>query len=148
MKYREAVFVVTYARVGEDVEYLLLKRKLHWRGWEFPKGGREKGERLGETVRRELREETGLEPLEIKNLRAKGKYRYHKVLKDRPGYVGQTYTLFSARVKKGAVRFDKVEHAGYKWVGFEEAMKKLTWESQKKCLKIVDERLRKKFKQT
>lgn len=142
MKYRKAVFVVTYAVDGSKVEYLLLKRKLHWRGWEFPKGGVEKRERLKETVKREVWEETGLKPSKIKRFSERGKYRYHKDFRDRPGFVGQTYTLFSARVEKRKIKFDKREHAGYKWMSFDDAMKKLTWVNQRKCLKIVNSSLK------
>jgi len=46
--YRKAVFVVVYreTKTGKDRKYLILKRKLHWKGWEFPKGGLEKGEKI------------------------------------------------------------------------------------------------------
>jgi len=46
-KYRRGIFVVVYRRCDsnddESVEYLLLKRKLHWKGWEFCKAGCERG---------------------------------------------------------------------------------------------------------
>ena len=37
-KYRKAVFVVVYSKTPKGVEYLILKRKKHWKGWEFTKG--------------------------------------------------------------------------------------------------------------
>ena len=54
-KYRKAVFVVGYAKTQKGIEYILLKRKLHWKGWEFPKGKIDEGENKLETARRELR---------------------------------------------------------------------------------------------
>jgi hypothetical protein len=40
-KYRKAVFIVVYRRTknifNKQNKLLILKRKLHWAGWEFPK---------------------------------------------------------------------------------------------------------------
>ena len=116
-KYRRAVFIVTYSINKNKVEFLILRRKLHWKGWEFPKGGIEFFEMKRRAVERELNEETGLSP--------------------------QTFSLYSVEVRKGKVRLDEMEHSDYKWVSFDEAIKKLTWPNQRKCLKIVDEFLRK-----
>jgi 8-oxo-dGTP pyrophosphatase MutT (NUDIX family) len=136
--YRPAVFIVTYARTEKGIEYVLLKRKLHWKGWEFPKGGIEKSEIKEKTVRRELKEETGLNALKIRSWPINGKYVYDiKTQKERK-YLGQTYSLFSAEVKKSKIKVDKQEHDYGKWVTFKEAMKKLTWSNQRKCLKTVN----------
>jgi hypothetical protein len=35
MKYRKAIFIVVYAREKNKRYYLILKRKLHWKVWEF-----------------------------------------------------------------------------------------------------------------
>ena len=64
-KYRKAVFIVAYSKINNKIEYLLLKRKLHWKGWEFPKGGAEEKENNLDAVKRELKEETGLKILNI-----------------------------------------------------------------------------------
>jgi len=121
---------------------LILKRKWHWIGWEFPKGGIEKNENILHTVKREVLEETGRKVLKIKRFSVSGKYSYKKELKDRPGYIGQTYALFSAQIKKRKIHIDKKEHSNYKWISFEKAYKILTWPNQKKCLKIVNEWLK------
>lgn len=142
-KYRRAVFVVTYARQKNKIKYLILKRKLHWIGWEFPKGGIKFLETKSRTIKRELKEETGLSPVKIKKFRVSGKYKYDKRYSDRNGFVGQTYSLFSAEVKKKKVMIDNFEHSDFQWVDFKQAMKKLKWKNQKKCLKIVDEFLNK-----
>jgi 8-oxo-dGTP pyrophosphatase MutT (NUDIX family) len=139
-KYRLAVFIVTY-RKNKKIEYLVLKRKLHWIGWEFPKGGIEKKENSMKAVKRELMEETGHKAIKIKKFNIKGKYKYHKLLDDRPGFIGQTFKLFSAQVPKNKIKLDRKEHSDYKWLPYKKAFKTLTWQNQKKCLKIVNEEL-------
>ncbi|MCX6750798.1 MAG: NUDIX domain-containing protein [Candidatus Pacearchaeota archaeon] len=146
-KYRKAIFGVTYSKNSEGkIEYIILKRKKHWKGWEFPKGKIEKFETKRMAVRREVGEETGLKILRIKRFKEKGVYLYHKKLWDRPDKIGQTYHLFAVQVEKGngKLKLDPIEHNGYKWVSFEEAQKKLTWPNQKRCLKIVNDWLKKK----
>jgi len=140
-KYRKAIFAVVYFKKGKKIKYLLLKRKLHWKGWEFPKGGVKKKETLVNAVKREVKEETGLKPIKIKKFYKIGKYNYDKKYPDRKGFSGQTYSLYSTEVKKEKVRIDKKEHSAYKWVKFEKAIKKLTWGSQKKCLDSVNAHL-------
>jgi DNA polymerase len=138
--FRKAVFIVVY-RLNKETnnpEYILLKRRKHWIGWEFPKGGVDAGENLQETAKRECFEETGNKPIKIKKYNISGSYRYPKVLADRPNYIGQTYTLFSAKVKQDRVSFDRREHSGFVWLPFNQAIKKLTHKNQKKCLRIVN----------
>ena len=90
-------------------------------------------------ARRELKEETGNFPIRIKNFKIKGRYPYSKELSDRKGIYGQTFTLFSAEIKKTKkIKIDKKEHLSFEWCSFEKALKKLTYSDQKKCLKIVN----------
>ncbi len=146
-KYRKAVFMVAYADTSEGIKYLILERKKHWKGWEFPKGGIEEGEKEKQTVQREIKEETGLDYKKIKKFDYEGKYDYPKEFKDRPGVIGQTFKLFAVELKKHCdkkIEIDKKEHFSYKWLKFKEAFKKLTWNNQKKALVIVDRWLNKK----
>ncbi len=135
--YREAVFVLAYSKTGKGIQYLLFKRKLHWRGWEFPKGGIKESESKEHAAKRELKEETGLVPLKIKNFNYSGKYNYKNFIPGRKGFRGQTFHLYAAEVKKRKVKLS-YEHSGYKWVGFSEALKMLKWSDQKKSLKMVN----------
>ena len=144
MKYRKAVFALVYLIKGENIEYLVLKRKLHWNGWEFPKGAVERFETRKGAVKREVLEETGLSVgrRDIKKFNFSGKYKYDKVLLDRQGFKGQTFSLYSVEVKKRKVKVDSYEHSDYKWVCFSKAMKMLKWPNQKKSLKIVNDWLK------
>jgi 8-oxo-dGTP pyrophosphatase MutT (NUDIX family) len=146
-KFRHSVFVVAYSIDNKGkVEYVILKRKKHWKGWEFPKGKIEKFELKRWAAKREVNEETGLKVLSLKIFKEKGSYLYDKKLWDRPNKIGQTYQLFAAKVERGngKLKLDSIEHNGYKWVSFKEAERKLTWPNQRKCLKIVNDWLVKK----
>jgi 8-oxo-dGTP pyrophosphatase MutT (NUDIX family) len=138
-KYRKGIFAVAYSKTERGVEYLLIHRKLHWKGWEFIKGGVRPLESKRRAVKREIKEETGLKVLKFKRLNFSGRYKYDRIFPDRPGVVGQTFSLYAVQVKKGRVRLDKKEHSEYKWVGYEKALKILKWPNQRKSLKIVGE---------
>ena len=139
MKYRKSLFIVTYAKTKTGIKYLILKRKLHWVGWEFPKGGRRFYETKKRTAKRELKEETGLNAVKIKKFNFSGEFKYDKKYPDRKGFIGQSYSLYSAEVKKGKVELDNREHSNYKWLNFKDAVKKIKWENQRKCLKVVND---------
>ncbi len=130
--------MVTYAIENKKPAYIIQKRKLHWKGWEFPKGGVERFESKRKTIRREIAEETGLEIKKITNHKYGGKYLYPKIFADRPDIIGQTYELYSVEVCKGKIKIDKKEHSSSKWVTYKEAMGKLTQDNQKQSLKIVN----------
>jgi DNA polymerase len=137
--YRQAVFIVTYRKTKSgNLEYIILKRRHHWRGWEFPKGGVEKNENLFATAKRECFEETGLHPKNIKQFNIEGKYKYSHIFRDRPRFIGQTYTLFSAEVGSGRIVYDRKEHSGFRWLPFFKAIRRLTFHDQKRCLVIVN----------
>lgn len=135
--------MVTYHLEDKQPKFLIQKRKLHWKGYEFPKGGVEKLELKFWAIKREIKEETGLPIKKIHNHRVKGKYPYKKELKDRPGIIGQTFSLYSVEVKKGKPILDKREHTDAEWLTYREALKKLTWENQKESLTLVNEWLKK-----
>jgi 8-oxo-dGTP pyrophosphatase MutT (NUDIX family) len=147
-QYRQGIFFVVYRKKKDNVEYLILKRRLHWTGWEFPKAGLKIYERKDKVaaVVRELKEEAGgCEPIKILNFKAEGKYKYGGKIVGRP-WIGQTYTLFAVEVKcpGRTVKIDKHEHSEYKWLGFEKAMEILTWPNQRKCLEIVHKKIKRK----
>jgi len=142
--YRKGIFVAVYCTGKKGIEYIILRRKHHWKGWEFPKGGINPNETQERAARREIREETGLVPRKIKKFNFSGRYLYKKKFADRTGIIGQTFFLYAAEVKKGRVKIDKKEHSEYKWMSFEQGVKKIKHNNQKKSLRIVDRWLKKK----
>jgi 8-oxo-dGTP pyrophosphatase MutT (NUDIX family) len=141
-RYRKAIFAVTYKIENKKIKYIILKRKLHWTGWEFPKGGIGFLETKKNCIKREIKEEIGLKIKKIKKFKIHGKYPYPRELPDRKGIIGQTFSLFAVEVEDGKIVFDKHEHSTYKWETYNEAIKKLTWKNQKECLKKVNDWLK------
>jgi len=142
MKYRRGIFCVVYRKEKNKILYSLLRRKLHWIGWEFPKGGLKRNEKVLDGIKREIKEETGQKAENIKGYKLNGKYNYDKQYKDRQGIIGQTWKLYSAEIKNKKIRLDKLEHSDYKWLDFEKAAKKLTWANQKKSLRVVNKKIK------
>ena len=99
--------------------------------WDLPKGHMEKGEEERDTVIREVREETGLQDIEIfdgfrKEIRYWFQAKGQKISKTVAFYLAQT------RQKKVTI---SVEHLGFLWLGYEEAREKLTYENAKQVLR-------------
>ena len=147
--FRPAIFVVAYSINEKNIpEFILLKRQLHWKGWEFCKGKIEKGEKQIDAVKRELKEETGISinTKDIVDHKIAGKYFYPKWFTLRPGKMGQTYHLYSVKVKKPkTITLDPLEHNGHKWVTFEKAIKLITYPNQRQSLRIVKKFIDKKI---
>lgn len=137
-RFRKAVFIVIYSKEKNKVEYLILRRKHHWKGWEFSKGGIKFPEPKRFTARREAKEESGLKVLNIKKFNYSGRYKYPKEFPDRKGFIGQTFSLFAVEVKKGKVKIDRKEHSGFKWMNFNQAVRSVKFPNQKNSLKIVN----------
>ena len=135
-KYRKGIFCIAYT--AKPLRYLLLHRKLHWKGWEFPKGGSLAREKPENTVKRELMEETRLRAIKIKQFPIKGSFIYDKKTQSEWKAKGFKYVLFSAEVKKGKVRISKREHDRYKWCTYRQALRLLSWPERKKCIKLVN----------
>lgn len=136
--YRKGIFFVVYNKNVKNVLYLLLKRKLHWKGWEFPKAGAEKKETIEKTLNRELKEETGQIASRIIKTKISGKYPYSKKVQGREGYKGQTYRLFISELKNKKIKLDKKEHSAYKWLNYKKALALLAWPNQRKCLRVAN----------
>lgn len=64
-KTKHGVMCVIFAERAGARQFLLLHRVLNWSGWEFVKGGIDKGETAEEAGRREIKEEAGLKKLEL-----------------------------------------------------------------------------------
>ena len=125
--------------VFDGERFLLLHRKLHWVGWEFPKGGIEKNEKDEKAVERELFEETGLKKYKLVCQIDVVDYVDEK--KKRDSHI-KNYLLHvssnSRVVLNNPHKLDGkvvIEHDDFKWFHPKEAIEMLTHKNQKDTLK-------------
>lgn len=102
--------------------------------WSFAKGHIEKGETTQETVRREVREETGITQLEFipefkQTIRYFVNYNGEKRLK--------FVAFFLARTTQEKIIISH-EHQGFAWLPYEQAYHAVTYSSDKKILKAAE----------
>lgn len=99
--------------------------------WDFPKGHIEKGEKLEDTVRREVKEETGIGEIEIvPEFKETIKYFF----KADGGIIFKTVVFLLAKTKEKEVKISD-EHMGFKWLSFEESLKEVSYKNAKDILK-------------
>jgi dATP pyrophosphohydrolase len=146
MKHLNTVLVYPARRLGDDLEYLLLRR-LRSRGgvWQGVTGRVEKDEELSETARRELVEETGLDSLVLKDLR----YSFSYLLEDEWRHLYSddvekiTVFAFAALVRADQDPIlDPHEHDRWIWCNIEKAFELVDWPDNREALRICDRVLR------
>jgi dihydroneopterin triphosphate diphosphatase len=134
-----------YRETDEGVKYLLLKRsksKEPYPGiWQIVTGRFEKDEKAYETALREVKEETGLNP--IKCFVAPKMNEFYTPHNDKI-YLIPVFVVYVGN--ENVILSD--EHTDYKWCTFSEAYKKVHWYSQKENLKIIDDILTGKIENT
>jgi dATP pyrophosphohydrolase len=125
------------------IEYAIFRRS-DGDYWQALAGGGEEGETPEEAARREIKEEAGIvgnhdiisldSKASVPVIGVTGEYTWGDDVFVIPEYP------FGVRVKCRELRLSK-EHIGYKWVGYEEAMSMLKWDSNKNALWELNERL-------
>ena len=116
-------------RKGKEIKYLLL----HYEAghWDFPKGHIEEKEAELDTIRREVREETGIDDIElVPNFKEKIQY-YYKINGELM-HKEAVFCLAKTEEEKVKISF---EHIGYIWLPYDKAMEKLTFRNVKEILK-------------
>lgn len=127
---------VIFRKQGDKIYYLLL----HYPGishraeknyWDFPKGHIEKGEGEIDTLKREIKEETGIEDIKLIN-------GFREVIKYFFKFQGKTILKFVSfyltETKTKQVKISP-EHMGYKWLPYEKALNQLSFKNTKEILK-------------
>jgi len=138
MSIRKVVVGIVFMQNGET-KFLVLHRKLGWEGWEFPKGGIERKDMELEelALKRELKEETGLESMRIvAKLPFVIRYKYPKQYSSRYRHSETEQQVYLVRSFQKDVK-TILEHDAYKWLSYEEARKTLTHDNQKKALDVA-----------
>ena len=132
MEERSAGAVVYRKGDGGGRIYLLLQNAGRW---DFPKGRVEKGESEGQTVLREVEEETGLKDLKIvPGFRKMIEYFYRREGKNIHKQV--TYLLGETKVERVTISF---EHQGFGWFPYEEALDRASYDNSKVTLKEAEQ---------
>lgn len=96
--------------------------------WFTVTGSVEAGESSEDAVKREIKEETNLETLELFNLNWGSIYSW--------GGEDKSEDNFLAFVKGGKITLNK-EHVGYEWLNLEEFISKIKWDLNKEEIKKV-----------
>ena len=118
-------------------KYLLLKRKHHWKGWEFVKGNLEK-ESFRTALLREIREETKLSRVKIICELPKDMIYSHD---DIGGHTTSMQKGFLVEYLAGSIKVS-FEHSGFRWAAAKEARQLLTFPSHKAFLILAEKERR------
>jgi bis(5'-nucleosidyl)-tetraphosphatase len=111
--------------------------------WDFPKGHIEKGETWEDTLRREVKEETGITKLKIVPefytwikyfYRAKGDEKNNRRISGKGINIFKIVTYYLAETSQKNVKLS-FEHVDYVWLEYEKALKHITYRNSKKVLK-------------
>ena len=122
-----------YRHTTDGIRFLLMKRnlnKIYEHLWQGVAGKIERGETSSEAAIRELKEETGLSPVNI--FVADHVSRFYEVHGDRINLV----PVFGIEVDSENVILSE-EHISYKWADIDEALNTLVWNGQKKGIQTV-----------
>ena len=119
---------VIFRREKGNVYYLVLQYDDNY--WGFPKGRIEKGERLQDTTRREIEEETGIKDIQFIN-GFKKTIEYFFRRKGKTIFKTNIYFLAETKTKEVKLSF---EHIDFRWLPYEAALKILTFENSRKVL--------------
>lgn len=130
MKHEKSAGAVVFRKDNEAIVYLFLdyKHKSEYLG--FPRGSIEQGESEKQAARREVKEETGLDVEFIEGFREVMHWFYRR----EGDTVSKNVVLFLAQAKSDQVRVSE-EHVGYRWLTFEEAIDRLTFENSRIVLR-------------
>ena len=146
MPIEKSAGAVVFRKEGNKIYYLLLHYPSGARTsmdyWDFPKGHIERGEKEIETVKREVKEETGLEDIKfVEGFKEWIKYFFK--LKGKTVFKIVTFLLAEAETEEVKI---SPEHIGYQWLPYKEALKQLKFKNAKEILKKANDYLNSKCK--
>lgn len=133
MKIRKGVSAIIFFDNTKKIEYLLLKRKLNWKGWEFLKGGIKGNESELSCLKREIKEEIGVKKFAALKTKEANFFTYQKeYVKDDRKWDGAKNTVYIIQIFSKKIKLDRNEHSGFKWVDRKNVSKMITWKDSRK----------------
>lgn len=134
MPIEKSAGAIIFRKEGNETYYLLLHcpsgPKAPRDDWDFCKGHIEEGEKPEDTVKREVKEETGLIDIKfIRGFKETIKYFFRWEGKNILKFV--TFYLVETKTKEIEI---SGEHIGYGWLTCEEALKQLTFKNARQIL--------------
>ncbi len=129
MKELYSAGIVLFSQENSKIEYLLL----HYCDghWDFPKGQIEKGETKQQAAHRELYEETSLQT----DIKPGFERTISYILYDKEHRETHKTVYFFIGQLKGKKRVSlSHEHKDFKWLSFDSALEKLTYDNAKEIL--------------
>ena len=148
MKHRRDVSagVIVYHREDGVCRFLLLRSSQTKRPlWEFPKGAVDKGETLFDAALRELREETGLRPEDIRiipGFERRETYRFTAGDDGARTSIRKQVTYYLAESERTEVTLSPVEATRFAWATLEEALRKVRYKARREFLAAAAEAAR------
>ncbi len=131
-KLLKKVRAIIYDIKDSQPYFLILHRILRWQGWEFVKETIESGENAEETLKRGIKEETGLKKFKIiKRLNKQEKWQ----ALGNDYQVVDVFLIKADMNEKISLKQEIKEHDNYQWLDKETVLEKLTWPKSKKLLK-------------
>jgi putative (di)nucleoside polyphosphate hydrolase len=132
--FRANVGIVLMGPAGQ----LFLGRRTGGKGWQFPQGGMRHGESAEESLYRELHEEIGLNPADVKVLGGTGSWLRYRLPSryvrraQRPLCLGQKqrWFLLQLATEESGIRFDATgepEFDRWRWVDYWQPVKEVIY---------------------
>jgi bis(5'-nucleosidyl)-tetraphosphatase len=135
MKFEKSCGAVIFREHKDEIQYLIISHVSDGH-WCFPKGHGEKKETEEETAIREVSEETGLKVKLFADFRTEISYSPKE-------NVSKKVVFFLARVKKPVVNIQVEEISDFKWLNYEDAINRITYDGSKEVLIKADNYIKK-----
>jgi len=130
----KTIGIITFKRDGKSIKYLLLHHGGDY--WNFPKGRQEPGENEMASALRELKEETGIDRIDIiDGFRDEYDYDFSSEIRNGVKEKVHKHAIFVL----GEAQSEEVEisdeHLDYGWFDFETALKRMFFQQGRDSLK-------------
>ena len=136
IRVRKGISAIVFYKGERGTEYLLLRRKKNWKGWELLKGGRKTRESEDDALKREVKEETGESKIKVKKTKFLQEFQFQEeYAKDNKRWDAERNRVYAVQIFTKEIRIDRREHSGFKWVKKSDVLRLLTWPDQKQSFR-------------